>query len=68
MSTIDNEIAALKAAIATGALEVEYRSGDTNRRVKYDTLPNLMRRLAFLEQSAYPARRVSRTVAVPRDC
>ena len=68
MSTITDQIAALEAAIATGALEVEYRSGDTTRRVKYRTLSEMERALSTLKASSGATRRVSRTVAVPRDC
>lgn len=64
MSTITDQIAALEEAIATGALEVEYRSGDTTRRVKYRTLAEMERVLATLKAGASSVKPVSRTVGV----
>lgn len=63
MSTIENQIAALEAAIATGALEVKYRSGETSREVKYRSISEMEAILSKLKAQVGP-RRVSRTVGV----
>lgn len=63
MSTIENQIAALEAAIATGALEVKYRSGETSREVKYRSIGEMEAILSKLKAQVGP-RRVSRTVGV----
>lgn len=62
--TTEAQIAALENAIATGALEVEYRSGETMRKVKYRSLSEMERALNALKQKASASVRVSRTVGI----
>jgi hypothetical protein len=46
MAWVQTDIDALKASIATGALEVEYADG---RRVKYRSLTEMIRLLSIME-------------------
>jgi hypothetical protein len=59
MAWTQANIDALKAAIATGALEVETRQGEVTQRVKYRSLADMQRTLAEMEAevaSAAPVR------------
>lgn len=62
--SVEAKIAALEEALATGALEVEYRSGDSIHRVKYRSLSEIERVLAGLRRAASGIKPVTRTVGV----
>lgn len=49
MATIDDEIAAIREAIAAGVKVVESRTGGVMKRVEYPSFADLKDRLAFLE-------------------
>lgn len=53
---IDNseQIAALRAAIATGARRIVFHSGGTRREVEYHSLKDMREALAALEQQQRP--------------
>lgn len=53
---IDNseQIAALRAAIATGARRVVFHSGGTRREVEYHSLKDMREALSALEQQQAP--------------
>ena len=48
----ESEIAALREAIGSGALEVETIANGVKKRVRYSSFDDLRRRLAFLETEA----------------
>lgn len=54
--SVDNseQIAALRAAIATGARRVVFHSGGTRREVEYHSLKDMREALAWLEQQQNP--------------
>lgn len=53
---IDNseQIAALRAAIATGARRIVFHSGGTRREVEYHSLKDVREALTWLEQQQAP--------------
>lgn len=51
----ESEIAAIREAIGSGALEVESIVNGVKKRVKYPSFDELRRRLAFLESEAAKA-------------
>lgn len=59
MSLIDEQIASLKAAIATGARRVLFREGGTQREVEYRSLDEMIEALGLLEAQLKPRRRVT---------
>lgn len=64
--TIEEEIAALRSAMATGALKIEYRAGDTMRSLTYRSFSDMERALADLLARASAVAPVTRTVGVVR--
>lgn len=61
MAYTQNDIDTLKAAIATGALEVEFGAGPDKRRVKYRSLADMRATLADMMADVSPARPPSNT-------
>ena len=59
MAEIDDEIAAIKAAIAQGARKVVFRSGGTHREVEYHSLKDMRDYLSSLEAKNGTRRRVT---------
>lgn len=59
MATVDDQIAALEEAIATGAKKVTFRSGGTLREVEYRSLSDMNQALASLKAKSKPRRRVT---------
>lgn len=62
--TVEQQIAALRNAIATGAMEVEYRSGETMRKVKYRSVEEMERVLSSLLNQSLGRKTTRRTVGV----
>lgn len=52
MAYSESDIASLKAAIATGALEVEFGAGPDRRKVRYRSLAEMQQTLAIMENAA----------------
>ena len=50
--TNDEEIAAIREAIASGAKKVKFRSGTVEKEVEYPSFDDMRARLNFLEQRA----------------
>ena len=59
MAELDDDIAAIKAAIRQGARKVIFRSGGTHREIEYHSLTEMRAYLATLEGVALPRRRVT---------
>jgi hypothetical protein len=59
MAEIDDEIAAIKAALAQGARKVIFRSGGTHREIEYHSLKDMREYLASLEAKKGIRRRVT---------
>lgn len=61
MATDNSEqIAALRAAIATGARRVVFHSGGTRREVEYNSLKDMREALEWLEQQQTPSSSLSK--------
>lgn len=52
MAYSEADIASLKAAIATGALEVEFGAGPDRRKVRYRSLAEMKQTLADMQGAA----------------
>ena len=61
MAYTQTDIDALKAAIATGALECEFGSGAERRKVKYRSLAEMRSILADMQAEVTPASVTSNT-------
>jgi hypothetical protein len=59
MAEIDDEIAAIKAAIGQGARKVVFVSGGTRREIEYHSLTDMRDYLASLEAKKGARRRVT---------
>lgn len=61
MSALDDDIAALRAAIRTGARKVTYGYGHGRREVEYRSLDEMQRVLTGMEDEAAGRQRVRTT-------
>jgi hypothetical protein len=59
MATIDDQIAAIEEAVATGAKRVVFTSGGTRREVEYDSLKMMLDALERLKAQKSPRRRIT---------
>lgn len=59
MATVDEQIAALTAAIAQGARKVIFRDGGTHREVEYHSLKEMRDALTALQAQTGSRRRVT---------
>jgi hypothetical protein len=59
MATVDEQIAAISAAIAQGARKVIFRDGGTHREVEYHSLKEMRDTLASLQAQKGQRRRVT---------
>ena len=55
MTTISDEIAAIREAIATGAKKIRFKDGSVEKEVDYPSFADLRARLDFLEGRAAEA-------------
>lgn len=56
MNHVEQAVAALDEAIATGALEVTIKSGDLEKRVKFQSMADLMNAKRMFERQLNPSR------------
>ena len=62
MAQIDDEIAAIREAIATGAKKVRFKDGSVEKEVNYPSFKDLLDRLGWLEAQKQGAQGKRRTV------
>lgn len=67
MAYSQTDIDTLKAAIATGALEVEFGAGPDKRRVKYRNLDQMQQTLALIIIEVSPASAPKTTSYIAHD-
>ena len=66
MATIDDEIAAIREAIATGAKKIRFKDGSVEKEVDYPSFNDLLARLAWLEAKKADVGSRRRTVILAR--
>ena len=66
MATIDDEIAAIREAISTGAKKIRFKDGSVEKEVDYPSFKDLLDRLAWLEAQKADVGGRRRTVILAR--